>query len=101
MPDIFKLAPLDGAWSHGLGWSFAFQGLDPRQLVGAHNMHAQRMQEGRVRIHGTDGLDVFGKGDRIRFGRVQPVPTVMWLELGLSLRTARPSGLKWSAQWHV
>lgn len=101
MSDVFKLAPLDEAWAHRLGRRFALQGLDPRQLVGAHDMHSERMEEGRVGIQGTNGLNVFGKGDGIRLSRVQPVPTVMGLELGLSLRTARLSGLKWQAQCRV
>jgi hypothetical protein len=63
-------------------------------------MPAQGVQQRRVGIDRTDGFDLVGKGKRVnvlRFG-IQPIPAAMRFELGLSLRSARPNGLKWWAQ---
>ncbi len=96
-----EFAALDQAWPHRFGRGFALQGLDAGQLIGADDMHPQRVQQGRVRVQRANGFDLRGKRDRIRLGRVQPVATLMRFEIGLALKSARPNGLKCFSQSRV
>src|SRR6266545_2000221 len=48
--DVLELAPLDQPWPHRFGRGFALQRLNTRQFVGAHDMHAQAMQQRGVGV---------------------------------------------------
>jgi hypothetical protein len=90
VPDIFELASLDQAWPHRFGGCLPFQGLDAGQFIGADDMHTEVVQQRRVGVEGTNRLNVLGKGQRVRFGGVQPVAAAMGFEFGLPLKNARP-----------
>lgn len=87
MPDILEFTPLHPPRSHRFARRFALQCLNAGQFVAAHHMHSQAMQQRGVGVQGTNGLDVLGEGDWIRFGRVQPIAAAMRLELGLILKS--------------
>ena len=92
---VLKLAPLDQPGAQRLGRCLALQGLDAGHFIRTDDMRAHRLQQRRIRIQGTDCLHLLGEGDGIRLSGVQPVAAAMGLEIGLSLRSARPNGLKW------
>ena len=100
---VLKLTSLDLIRLHRLGWCDPFQGLNAGHLITTYDMAAQRVQQRRVGIHGTDALDLLSKGDRIsRFGLgIQPVAAAMRLQGSLILKSARPSGVRCWSQCHV
>ena len=98
MPFILKLVAPRPTRSHGLGRCNPFQGLHPGDLIGADDMATQRMQQGRIGIECTDQLDLGGKQQRVTLLRIEPIATLMRFEIGLILKSARSSGVKYWRQ---
>ncbi len=94
MPFLLKFIASRPTRSHGLGRCDPFQGLHPGDLIGADDMAAQRLQQGRVGLECTDQLDLGGTPQPITLLGVEPIATLMRLESGLILKSARSSGLK-------
>jgi hypothetical protein len=78
MSGVLKLTPLNLAWSEWQAGILAFQGLDPRQFVRAHNPFAVLCPLGGLTVQAADVLDL-GIKQRIHLGG-QPVTTQMRLE---------------------
>jgi hypothetical protein len=70
--------------------------LNTGHLITTHDVPTQARQQRCVGIHGTDGFNLLGKGQRLgRLGFcIQPIATTVWLERGLALKTARLNGLR-------
>lgn len=97
---VLELAAFLQTWLHRLGRGDPFERLNAGHLITTHDMSTQAVEQWRVGIHGTNGFNLFSKGQRVSrlgFG-IQPVARTVWLELGLALKTARQNGLKSSAQ---
>ena len=66
---IFKFAPLDPSWLHGMEGVYPFQSLNACFLVGTHHMNPLLMQLRRLGVQLTDRLDCLIK----LFGILCPV----------------------------
>ena len=78
---ILKLAAFRTPTLHRFGFGDPFERLNAGHLITTDNMATQRVQQRRIGIHGTDGFDLRGKGERIsRFGLgIQPVAAAVRL----------------------
>lgn len=92
--DVLEFPAFNQAWPHRLGGCLAFERLDGGQLVATDDVDPQRVQQWRIGVECANGFGLLGKCNRIRLGGVEPVAALMRFEIGLSLRSARPNGLR-------
>src|ERR1051326_453421 len=79
MADIFKLAPFDFAWKQRQTGMFAFEGLDPGQLIGTDRSFSLLSQARSLFIQRTHGFDRFLPLRILR--RRQPIADQVRLEI--------------------
>jgi hypothetical protein len=100
VPDVLELAALDVARLHRQGWGGALQRLDAGHLVGAEHMRAGGFQQRRGGVHVTHGRHLLDEDGWVgRLGR-EPIAAQVRLEVGLTPKSAPPSGARWREQCH-
>jgi hypothetical protein len=89
MPDILELPPFDVTRLHWQARRGAFQRLDTGHFIDRDSLHTLRSGGGGRLIHCAD-IGALRVEVGIRLGR-QPVTVAVRLEIGLFLKSARPS----------
>jgi hypothetical protein len=77
-------------------WRGALQRLDAAHLVATQHMNSSVAQTLGLGIQGTNLLDLLRELGRVITARMQPVAAAMWCNFSLTLKSARPNGLKYA-----
>jgi len=96
MADLLELSAFNQARAHGQCGPCTLQGLDAGLLIRADAVHACRLQFRRLGIEFTDGGHFLDELLWVCWFSVEPVTTLMRLQIGFALKNAPHCGLKYA-----